>query len=185
MSDWFSFWGGKNESDTTDLDATLSTTRAIRKENAKIQVGKGLINAVEGVTGLMNIGLYKKERDNEIQAIENQVLAGQDQIFKELSYNTDQTLVYAARGNVSIGAPVIRARMQKGAEEAGRDFGVLQANADIAKINANIKYSAKRRATFNNALKGVMGGLLSYGMYGSEAFGGNTESLSEAVYGSK
>lgn len=172
MSDWFSFWGGKQESDTTNLSTTLSTTRDIRKANAQFQVAKGAIGAVEGLTGLMNIPLYKKERDNAIKSIENNILAGQDAIIRELSYNTDQAITYAARGNVSIGAPVIRERMKKGAEEAGYDFGMLRANAEIQKQNVNMQYSAKRRATFNNALKGVMGALLSYGAYDSMLSGG-------------
>lgn len=181
MSDWFSFWGGKNESDTSSLGATLDTTQKIQKANAQMQMGKGIVGAVEGLTSLMNLPLYKKERDNAIKAIENEVLAGQDQIFRELSYNTDQALTYAARGNVSIGAPVLRDRMKKGAEEAGFDFAMLRTNANIKKINADIQYSAKRRATFNNALQGVMGALMTYGVYGSALSGG--ESLSEAVYG--
>lgn len=167
MSDWFSFWGGKQESDTTNLSTTLATTRDIRKANAQFQVAKGTIGAVEGLTGLMNIPLYKKERDNAIMAIENNVLAGQDAIIRELSYNTDQALTYAARGNVSIGSPVIMERMKRGAKEAGYDFAMLRANAEIAKTNANIQYSAKRRKAFNNALQGVMGALMTYGAYGS------------------
>lgn len=182
MSDWFTFWGGKESSDTQDLDTTLATTREIRSANKKLMVAESVLDAAEGITGLLNIGLYKKERDNEIKAIENKLLAGQEQIFKELSYNTDQALVYAARGNVSIASPVMMERMKKGAEEAGRDFAMLQANADIAKINADIKYSAKRRATFDKALKGVMGGLLTYGALSGGGTGG---SLSETVYGTK
>lgn len=181
MSDWFSFWGGKQESDTTNLSSTLATTRDIRKANAQFQVTKGVVGAVEGITGLMNIPLYKKERDNAIRAIENNVLAGQDAIIRELSYNTDQAITYAARGNVSIGSPVIMERMKKGAKEAGYDFAMLRANADIQKINADIQYSAKRRKTFSNALQGVMGALMTYGAFGSSLSGG--ESLSETVYG--
>ena len=173
MSDWFSFWGGKQESDTTNLSTTLATTRDIRKANAQFQVAKGTIGAVEGLTGLMNIPLYKKERDNAIMAIENNVLAGQDAIIRELSYNTDQALTYAARGNVSIGSPVIMERMKRGAKEAGYDFAMLRANAEIAKTNANIQYSAKRRKAFNNALQGVMGALMTYGAYGSALSGGS------------
>ena len=184
MSDWFSFWGKKQESDTTNLDTTLSTASDIKKTIGQMQVAKGIVGAVEGLTGLMNLPLYKKERDNAIKAIENNVLAGQEQIFRELSYNTDQAITYAARGNVSIGSPVMRERMKKGAEEAGYDFSMLRANADIQKINANIQYSAKRRATFNKAIKGVMGALMTYGAYGDSfgsLFGGG--SLSEEVYG--
>lgn len=172
MSDWFSFWGGKNESDTSSLTATLGTYSDVKKSIGQIQVAKGVVGAVEGLTSLMNIPLYKKERDNAIKSIENNVLAGQDAIIRELSYNTDQAITYAARGNVSIGAPVIRERMKKGAQEAGYDFAMLKANADIQKQNVNMQYSAKRRATFNNALKGVMGALLSYGAYGSMLSGG-------------
>jgi hypothetical protein len=171
MSDWFSFWGGKQESDTTNLSTTLSTTRDIRKANAQFQVAKGAIGAVEGLTGLMNIPLYKKERDNAIMAIENNVLAGQDAIIRELSYNTDQALTYAARGNVSISSPVIMERMKRGAKEAGYDFAMLRANADIQKANADIQYSAKRRKTFSNALQGVMGALMTYGAFGSSLGG--------------
>lgn len=166
MSDWFSFWGGKNESDTTNLDTTLKTTADIKEAIGTMQVAKSAMGAVEGLTSLMNLPLYKKERDNAIRAIENNVLAGQDQIFRELSYNTDQAITYAARGNVSIGAPVIQERMKKGAQEAGFDFAMLRANADIQKINTNIQYSAKRRATFNQALQGVTNALLTYGVYG-------------------
>lgn len=172
MSDWFSFWGGKNESDTTSLGATLDTTQKIQKANAQMQIGKGVAGAVEGLTGLFNLPLYKMEKNNAIKAIENEVLAGQDQIFRELSYNTDQALTYAARGNVSIGAPVLRDRMKKGAEEAGFDFAMLGANANIKRTNAEIQYSAKRRATFNNAIQGVMGALMTYGAYGSMLSGG-------------
>lgn len=156
MSDWFSFWGGKNESDTSSLGATLETTKKVKSAINNLYVAQSAMDAVEGLTGLMNIPLYKKERDNTIKAIENQVLASQDQIFKELSYNTDQALVYAARGNVSIGSPVIQERMKKGAEEAGYDFGMLRTNADIQKINANISYSQKRKAAFDKAVSGVM-----------------------------
>lgn len=165
MSDWFSFWGGKQESDTKDLDTTLSTTRDITKATAQFKVAKSVMEAGEGLTGLMNIPLYKKERDNAKKAIENQVLAGQEEILRNLSYNTDQALTYAARGNVSIGAPVMRERMKKGAEEAGFDFAMLRSNADIQKINADISYQAKRRATFNKAIKGVQNALLTYGAY--------------------
>lgn len=181
MSDWFSFWGGRNKSDTTNLDTTLKTAADIKETIGKMQVAKSVVGAVEGLTSLANIPLYKKERDNAIKAIENNVLAGQDAIIRELSYNTDQALTYAARGNVSIGSPVIMERMKRGAKEAGYDFAMLRSNAEIQKINANIQYSAKRRATFNNALKGVMGALMTYGAYGSELGGG--ESLSQAVYG--
>ena len=172
MSDWFSFWGGKQESDTSSLGATLSTTADVKKAIGQIQLAKGAISAVEGLTGLMNLPLYKKERDNTIRAIENNVLAGQEQIFRELSYNTDQTLTYAAKGNVSISSPVILERMKKGAQEAGYDFAMLRTNANIQKINADIAYSAKRRKTFNNALQGVMGALMTYGAYGSALTGG-------------
>ena len=184
MSDWFSFWGKKQESDTTNLDTTLSTASDIKKTIGQMQLAKGTVGAVEGLTGLMNLPLYKKERDNAIKAIENNVLAGQEQIFRDLSYNTDQAITYAARGNVSIGSPVMRERMKKGAEEAGYDFAMLRANADIAKTNAKIQYSAKRRATFNNAIKGVMGALMTYGTY-SDSFGSlfGGGSLSEEVYG--
>lgn len=166
MSDWFSFWGGRNESDTSSLGATLSTAADVKKAIGKLQVAKSAMGAVEGLTGLANIPLYKKERDNAIKSIENNVLAGQEQIFRELSYNTDQTLTYAAAGNVSIGAPVIRERMKKGAQEAGFDFAMLRSNAEIQKINANISYSAKRRKAFDSALQGVLGSLMTYGASG-------------------
>lgn len=155
MSDWFSFWGGKQESDTSSLGATLETSKDVKTAIGQLRVAKSAMGAVEGLTGLMNIPLYKKERDNTIKAIENQVLAGQDQIFKALSYNTDQALTYAARGNVSIGSPVIRERMKKGAEEAGFDFAMLRSNAEIQKINANIQYSQKRKAAFDKAVSGI------------------------------
>lgn len=179
MSSWFSFWGEDHETDSSNLDATLDSTVKIRDSVAKTQIAKGALGAVEGLTGLMNISLYKKERDNAIKAIENTVLAGQDQIIRDLSYNTDQALVYAARGNVSIGSPVMLSRMKKGAEEAGYDFAMLRANADIAKTNVNIKYAQKRRQAVNNAIKGISGALLSYGVYKYDISG----SLNEAVYG--
>lgn len=165
MSDWFSFWGGKQKSDTKDLDTTLSTTRDIKKATAQLRVAESTISAVEGLTSLANVSLYKKERDNTKKAIENQVLAGQEEILRTLSYNTDQALTYAARGNVSISAPVMRERMKKGAQEAGFDFAMLRSNANIQKINADITYSAKRRATFNKAIKGIGSALLTYGAY--------------------
>lgn len=168
MSDWFSFWSGKQKSDTKDLDTTLSTTRDIKEATAQLRVAESGISAVESLTGLMNIPLYKKERDNAKKAIENQVLAGQEEILRNLSYNTDQALTYAARGNVSINAPVMRERMKKGAEEAGYDFAMLRSNADIQKINADITYQAKRRATFKKAIKGVENALLTYGAYQGE-----------------
>lgn len=156
MSDWFSFWGGRNESDTSSLGATLSTAADVKKAIGKLQVAKSAMGAVEGLTGLANIPLYKKERDNAIKSIENNVLAGQEQIFRELSYNTDQTLTYAAAGNVSISSPVIRERMKKGAQEAGFDFAMLRSNAEIQKINTNIQYAQKRKAQLDKAISGIV-----------------------------
>lgn len=166
MSDWFSFWGSKETSDTKDLEATVDTTANIKKAIKSMQTAKSVIGAVENISSLANIPLYKKERDNAIKAIENQVLAGQDQIFKELAYNTDQAITYAARGNVSIGAPVVQERMKKGAEEAGFDFAMLRSNAEIQKQNAKISYAAKRRQTWDNAIKGIWNAALTYGIYG-------------------
>lgn len=183
MSNWFSFWGGKQESDTKNLDTTLNTTRDIKKATAQIRVAQGAIGAAESLTGLMNVPLYKKERDNTKKAIENQVLAGQEEILRNLSYNTDQALTYAARGNVSISSPVMLQRMAKGAEEAGFDFAMLRSNANIQKINADISYQAKRRAAFNKAIKGVSTALLTYGAYSSDFGFGGGESLNSAVYG--
>lgn len=180
---WFSFWGGNQESDTTNLESTLASTESIRKANAGFVATKAVFGAVEGLAGLQNIDLYKKERDNEIKAIENQMLAGQEQVIRELSYNTDQTLTYAARGNVSIGAPVINARMRKGAEEAGFDMAMLKTNADIGKINAKIKYSQKRKESFDRAMQGVWNAMLTVGVYNNTY--GNSEggSLNRIVYG--
>lgn len=175
MSDWFSFWGERNKTDTSNLDATLKSVHDIQKSNAQMQIGKGVVGLTESLTSLLNLPLYKKEKENAIKAIENSVLAGQDEIIRNLSYNTDQTLVYAARGNVAIGSPVIRERMKKGASEASMDMAMLRANADIKKANVNMQYSAKRRKTFDNAIKGVMGALMTYGMYGSNAF--NSEAI--------
>lgn len=166
MSDWFSFWGSKEISDTKDLEATIDTTANIKNAIKSMQTAKSVIGSVESISSLANIPLYKKERDNAIKAIENQVLAGQDQIFKELAYNTDQAITYAARGNVSIGAPVVQERMKKGAEEAGFDFAMLRSNAEIQKQNAKISYAAKRRQTWDNAIKGVWNAALTYGIYG-------------------
>jgi len=165
MSSWFSFWGGENKTDTSSLETTLGTASKVENAIAKAEIAKSTMGAVEGLTSLANIPLYSKERKNAIKSIENQVLAGQEQIFRELSYNTDQAIVYAARGNVSIGAPVMRERMKKGAEEAGFDFAMLRANAKVAKADANIAYNQKRRAAFGNALKGVMGAMMTYGAF--------------------
>lgn len=178
MSDWLTFWN--NDVDTSNMDTTLSSYVDLMNANKKLQMAKATTSVVESLTSLQNIELYEKERKNAKQAIENQVLAGQEQILKELSYNTDQTLVYAARGNVSIASPVISERMKKGSEEAGFDFAMLRANADIQKINADIQYHAKRRKTFQSALKNTFGALMTYGAYSSM---GGTESLNQAVYG--
>ena len=48
MSDWFSFWGKKEESDTTNLDTTLSTASDIKKAMGQMQVAKSTVGAVEG-----------------------------------------------------------------------------------------------------------------------------------------
>jgi hypothetical protein len=170
MSDWFSFWGEKHPSDTSSFGNTLNTAADVKKAIAGITIAKSAVGAVQGLTSLANIPLYKKERDNAIKSIENNVLAGQDAIIRELSYNTDQALVYAARGNVSIGAPVIRERMKKGAQEAGFDFAMLEANAKIQKENARIQYAQKRRKSFDAALSGILNLGLTVGAMG--AFGG-------------
>lgn len=181
MSDWFSFWNPvKSEQAKADASSTLTgsliQSETLKARKKKLLLGKSIIEAGEGLTSLVNIPLYKKERDNAIKAIENQVLAGQEQIFRELSYNTDQALTYAARGNVSIGSPVMMERMKKGAEEAGYDFAMLRANADVAIRNEKIKYAEKRRATFKKAIAGVNKALLTYGaLYGGSAhLWGNT-----------
>lgn len=188
MSDWFSFWNPvQSEQAKADASSTLTgsliQSKTLKAREKKLLLGESIIEAGEGVSGLINIWdlgqgkpLYKRERDNAKKAIENQVLAGQEEILRNLSYNTDQALTYAARGNVSIGAPVMRERMKKGAEEAGFDFAMLRSNADIQKINADITYQAKRRATFKKAIAGVNKALLTYGaLYGGSAsLWGNT-----------
>ena len=165
MSDWFSFWGEKKKSDTSSLDSTLSSAKDVKEAYGQLMAAQSVLKAGSALTGLMNIPLYKKERDNTIKSIENKVLDGQDQIIRALSYNTDQALVYAARGNVSIGSPVIRERMKKGAEEAGFDFAMLRSNAEIQKINANIQYSQKRKAAFDNALGGIADAALTSALF--------------------
>ena len=121
---------------------------------------------VEGLSALGNNAVAKEERENEYKAIENQVLAAQDSIIQNLSYNTDQAIVYAARGNVSIASPVMRERFKKGAAEAGQDFAMLEANAAVQRTKADISYARKRRAATEKAIKGVNSFLFNAGMAG-------------------
>lgn len=182
MANWFNFWG--NQSDDGD-DVTGKTLSASDEKRMYASMARGAISGISTATAISDYFLSKstdkRERDLNKQAIENQVLAAQDQILSELSYNTSQSFVSAARGNVSIGSSVIAARMKKGAEEAGRDFKMLDLNAQIAKKNVDISYSRKRRASFNSALSSV--GSLIGNIALSGLTGGSDGSLSDTVYG--
>lgn len=158
MSDWFSFWGGSDGqwADTSSLSSTLSSAKDLSsgmQTLKKMDTGTELLGSV---ANLFNIGVWKKERDIQFQKIENNVLAGQAEIFRTLSYNTDQALTYAARGNVSIGAPVLRERMKKGAQEAGLDFAMLRTNADIQRYKTDLDYVKKRKAAVTKAVGSLL-----------------------------
>lgn len=127
----------------------------VRKFAATKLIGSG-IPLLESTSGLLNLGAYKAEKENAIQSIKNQVLAAQDDILQNLSYNTDQSIIYAARGNVSIGSGVLQNRFAKGAERAGRDFKMLDLNAKLATETANISYARKKRAAVRDAVSGVL-----------------------------
>lgn len=161
MSDWFSFWGGTEGkwADTSSLDSTLGSAQDLSSGMQTLQKMQAGADLLGSVANLFNINVWKKERDIEFQKIENDVLAGQAEIFRSLSYNTDQAITYAARGNVSIGAPVLRERMKKGAQEAGWDFDMLRTNADIKRYKADLDYVKKRKAAVTKAI----GSLFSVG----------------------
>lgn len=164
MQDWFNLWSGD------DNETNIAKSARYKKTAAGIKVGQSALGMVEGLTGLYNNSVARQERKNEYKAIENQVLAAQDQIIETLNYNTDQAITYAARGNVAVSSPVLRERFKKGAEEAGRDFAMLKANADVQRVRSDISYARKRRENTKKAIEGVNKFLFSAGMYGL-AFG--------------
>lgn len=164
MQDWFSIWTPKEN------ETNIEKSARYKKTAAGLKVAQSALTMVEGLSGLGNNSVAKKERENEYQAIENQVLAAQDQIIETLNYNTDQAITYAARGNVAISSPVLRERFKKGAAEAGRDFAMLKANADVQRVRSDISYARKRRANTERAIKGINQFLFNAGMYGL-AFG--------------
>lgn len=174
MSDWFSIWSD---------DSTLGKSAQFKKYASMAKVGSSALGMVEGLSALDNNSVSEKVRENEYQAIENQVLAAQDSIIENLSYNTDQAITYAARGNVAISSPVMTERFKKGAAEAGRDFAMINANADIQRVKSDISYARKRRAATEKALGSVNSFLFNAGMMGMNFGGAETGSLTDAVYG--
>lgn len=171
MKDWFAIWtAGENESN-------IQKSARYKKMAGGVKVAQSALTMVEGLSALGNNSVAKKERENEYQAIENQVLAAQDQIIESLNYNTDQAITYAARGNVAISSPVLKERFKKGAAEAGRDFAMLNANADVQRVRSDISYARKRRANTERAIKGVNQFLFSMGMYGMGGFGGGDQAI--------
>lgn len=168
MQDWFSIWTAKED------ETNIAKSARYKKMAGGLKVGQSALGMVEGLSGLGNNSVAKKERENEYQAIENQVLAAQDQIIENLNYNTDQAITYAARGNVAISSPVLRERFKKGAAEAGRDFAMLEANANVQRVRSDISYARKRRANTERAIKGINQFLFNAGMYGL-SFGSSGE----------
>lgn len=187
--DWFSYWRpveseqAKSDSIST-LDNVLATKSTLVKKLKNIQyasAGLGIASGLtQGITALGNRSLYKAERDNEIQAIENQVLAAQDDIIQTMAYNSDQAITTAARGNVSISSPVLIERFKQGAERAGRDFAMMRANADIQRTISDINYARKKRASFDFAMNKIFGAAntaLMVGMGSSGTGWGDTGTL--------
>lgn len=171
MQDWFAIWTPKEN------ESTIEKSARYKKMAGGLKVAQSALTMVEGLSGLGNNSVAKKERENEYQAIENQVLAAQDQIIESLNYNTDQAITYAARGNVAISSPVLRERFKKGAAEAGRDFAMLEANANVQRVRSDISYARKRRENTERAIKGVNQFLFSMGMYGMGGFGGGDQAI--------
>lgn len=174
MSEFFNFWSSDTTPKVTDTAIdSLTKAESVGNKLAGLQVAKSGLNLIESTSGLLNLGAYKAEKENAIQSIKNQVLAAQDDILQNLSYNTDQTIVYAARGNVSIGSGVLQNRFAKGAERAGRDFKMLDLNAKLATETANISYARKKRALVTNAISGVLDFATSLGMAYAGGIGGS------------
>jgi hypothetical protein len=168
MKDWFAIWtAGENESN-------IAKSARYKKTAAGLKVAQSALTMVEGLSALGNNSVAKKERENEYQAIENQVLAAQDQIIESLNYNTDQAITYAARGNVAISSPVLRERFKKGAEEAGRDFAMLEANANVQRVRSDISYARKRRANTQKAISSINQFAFNLGMAGLSFGSGGT-----------
>ena len=163
-ADWFSIWSD---------DSTLGKSEQLKQGAGIAKVASSVLGAVEGLSALGNNTLAKKQRDNERLAIANQVLSAQDSIIENLSYNTDQAITYAARGNVSISSPVMTERFKKGASEAGRDFAMIKANAEIEKIKSDVSYARKRRAATQKAISGVTSMMFNIGMMGMNFGGGD------------
>lgn len=174
VQDWFAIWSD---------DSTLGKSNQFKQYAGMAKVGTSALEMVEGLSALGNNAVARKERKNEYQAIENQVLAAQDSIIETLSYNTDQAITYAARGNVAISSPVLRERFKKGAAEAGQDFAMLEANAAIQRTRADISYARKRRAATEKAIKGVNSFLFNVGMAGLAFGSGNTWTDTGAQFG--
>lgn len=171
MQDWFNIWSGD------DNETNIAKSARYKKMAAGLKVGQSAMSMVEGLSGLMNNSVARQERKNEYQAIENQVLAAQDQIIETLNYNTDQAITYAARGNVAISSPVLRERFKKGAEEAGRDFAMLEANANVQRVRSDISYARKRRANTERAIKGINQFLFNAGMAGLSFGSGGDQAI--------
>ena len=171
MQDWFSIWtAGENESN-------IEKSARYKKMAGSLKVAQSALGMVEGLSALGNNSVAKKERENEYQAIENQVLAAQDQIIESLNYNTDQAITYAARGNVAISSPVLRERFKKGAAEAGRDFAMLEANANVQRVRSDISYARKRRANTERAIKGINQFVFNLGMAGLSFGSGGDQAI--------
>lgn len=157
IKDWFAIWSD---------DSTLGKSNQFKQYAGIAKVGTSALEMVEGLSALGNNAVSKKVRENEYQAIENQVLAAQDSIIENLAYNTDQAITYAARGNVSISSPVLREKFKKGAAEAGRDFAMINANADIQRVKSDISYARKRRAATEKAISGITSFMFNAGIAG-------------------
>lgn len=157
--DWFEIWG-------MDNSTNVGKSAGLKKTATGLKVAQSGLSMIEGLSALGNNGVAKKERENEYQAIENQVLTAQDQIIENLSYNTDQAISYAARGNVAIGSSVMLEKFKKGSAEAGRDLAMLQKNAEIQKIKSDISYARKRRANTQKAINSINQFAFDLGMAG-------------------
>ena len=158
--DWFSIWAiGKDGSN-------IEKSAQLKKTAAALKIAQSALGMVEGISALNNNETARLERKNERMAIENQVLAAQDSIIENLSYNTDQTIAYAARGNVSVSSPVLTERFKKGAAESGKDFAMIRANADIERVKSDISYARKRRANTQRAISSINQFAFDVGMAG-------------------
>lgn len=174
MEDWFKIWG-------MDDSSNIEKSAQLKKTAVGLKVAQSALGMVEGISALGNNEVARQERKNEYMAIENSVLSAQAQIMENLAYNTDQTIAYAARGNVSVASPVMRERFKKGASEAGQDFAMLQKNAEIQKVKSDISYARKRRANTQKAINSINQFAFDLGMAGFSFGSGGVASAATEV----